>query len=111
MISDEINKEEELSPKRMRDVVVSKLLFDQSIVIDKCMADNFNDKVLSSLYNALSLKSRTILSNGYENQTNEFHRLIGFDKDSIKPDTPITNGIILNLCNGFICLDDCKHKF
>ena len=98
----------DMSMKSKRDTVVSKLMFDKSVIVDKYMANGFNDNVLSSIYMALSSDSRKLLLNGYSDSSdNEFHRIIGFQKDEYDENAPVTNELILNLCNNFINLTDC----
>jgi hypothetical protein len=96
-----------------RDIVVSKLMYDKSMVVDKYMANSFNDRALGSMYTALSAESRKYLLNGYnyilEDDTNSFHKLIGFRRDDVDLNAPVTNELILNLCNNFVTLDDLNY--
>jgi hypothetical protein len=98
-----------------RDIVVSKLMYDESIAVDKYLANTFSDKVLSSIYMGLSAEARKVLLDGYNNSNdveldNEFHKIIGFQQEEFDKSTPITNEIILNLCNNFIRLEDCNFN-
>jgi hypothetical protein len=91
-------------------------MFDKTIAIDKYMVNSFNDKILSSIYTALSSESRKLLLNGYNAESNNlndninFHRLIGFQLDDVDMNAPVTNELILNLCNNFIKLDDRNYS-
>ena len=106
IINDELQDKELMTTKMKREIVLSKLMFDRSVIIDKYMATSFNDKVISCIYKALSAESRKVIMS--ETTNREFHKIIGFSKATFDKASPITNELILNLCNNFVNLTDCK---
>lgn len=113
VISDELKEEEDdMSIKLKRDIIVSKLMHDKSIMIDKQLQNNFNDNVLASVYLSLSHDSRKLLIDNYSESMNEyyngFHNMIGFQSGTVISNLTINNDTIINMCNNFIRMEDCK---
>lgn len=109
IISDELkDDEDDMSIKLKRDILVNKLMYDKSIIIDKQMQGSIHEQVLANLYLSLSNDSRKILleNNTPDSEYNVFHNIIGFNKENFEKKDHITNSVILNLCNNFLKIDD-----
>lgn len=110
-VSEEIkDEEEESSLKHKRDTLMSKLMIDKSIIIDSKLMETFEDKISTSLFLSMSSESRQNLFGNPETDFNLFHSLIGFNTEEAYA-SPITNELVLNLCNNFIRIDDSKILF
>jgi hypothetical protein len=111
MVTDEIREEDDISLKIKRDILVSKLMCDKAIIIDKHLRGNFNENVLTSIFLTLSNESRKALLEGCNfndsNESSNFHNLIGFNRSSVKNWNIISNEAIMNMCENFVKLDDC----
>lgn len=115
IITDELDEEEDdMSMKLKREILVSKLMYDRSIIIDKQLQSSVYDSAVASVYLGLSNESRRILhDNKYDNEEeyNKFHNLIGFNKENTNTSTfQINNENIMNLCSKLLKFDDCKNK-
>ena len=64
VLSDSIidNENEEELAKHKKEILISKLMCDKSIINDKTFANSFNDNVISQIYLSLSPESRKILN-------------------------------------------------
>ncbi len=123
VISDEIKDEEdEVSIKIKRDILVSKLFWDQAIITEKKLESTFEESLLTSTYLTLSNNSRKALMENYSENTQDnlnFQSLIGFEKfETIEGANcssvnfnPVTNESILNICEKFLKMDDCKINY
>jgi hypothetical protein len=112
VLSDEVkDDEDDLSVKLKRDLVVNKLMYDKSIILDKHLQTGFNDKVLATVYLALSNESRKLMTETVQGDFNNFHSIIGFKPNSDSNEIPVNNETIINLCNYFIRMEDCKLLF
>jgi hypothetical protein len=107
-IYDELKDEEddETSVKMKRDIIVEKLMIDRRVIVDRYLASGYTDKILSSLFTALSRESRKILIENSNDDYNIFHSIIGFDKEQVSKNMQISNDLIINLCNKFVKLND-----
>jgi hypothetical protein len=101
-------EDNETSVKMKRDIIVDKLMIDRRIIVDNYMASGYTDRILSSLWTALSRESRKILVENSTDDYNIFHSIIGFDKERVSKNMQISNDLIFNLCNKFVRLNDRK---
>ena len=114
VITDELKEEQEddLSLKLRREILVSKLMYDDYVVRPKPLQSNFDDQILTSIYLGLSNLSRKILLDQISEKSDEydsFHRLIGYDKEFSGKDFNVSNEGIMNLCQKFVNFKDCKN--
>ena len=85
VLSDEIKDEDdEVSIKLKRDILVSKLMWDKTIITEKKFASTYEENLLTSTFLTLSSASRKTLIDNYSDtnfqESFDFHSLIGFDK-------------------------------
>ncbi len=94
--------------KLQREILVSKLLRDDSIKTENGLEKDKIEKFLTAIYLLFSIESRKIIGNDINDCKNEinFHSLIGFDKNNFdNKNRKITKKEILGLCNRFINLE------
>ena len=113
LITDELDEEEDdMSMKLKREILVSKLMYDRSIIIDKQLQSSVYDSSVASVYLAMSNKSRRVLNDQYaesDEEYNRFHNLIGFNKEKTNTSNfHISNETIMNLCGKLLKFEDCK---
>ena len=117
MIKDE--DDEETSYKMKKEILLSKLMCDKSIINDKTFANSFVDNVITLIYLSLSPESRKLILDkqcGIKNRNVEtesntfFHHLIGFNQENFLKNPVITNETILYLCNNILKNEDCNYN-
>jgi hypothetical protein len=113
IITDELDEEEDdMSMKLKREILVSKLMYDKSVIIDKQLQSSVYDSAVAEVYLGLSNESRRVLHDSYYDngeEYNKFHNLIGFNKEKTNTSNfHISNENIMNLCSKLLKFDDCK---
>ncbi len=118
-ITEELKEDEDdMSLKLKRDIVVEKLMFDKSIIIDHEDDIKFTDEIKASIYLSLSRKSRKAILHDCSDENhnheetfdfNMFHRLIGMRVGENDDNSRITNMDILNLSQKLIESEDCMY--
>ena len=129
VISNEIDNNEDISWKIKKDILQTKMMNDKLILNDNTFNKNFYDKISNEIYLGFSSEARYYLNNisvkdddnnilnkeMFDNNKynfKEIHNLIKFKKEdySLGSNTVISNNMIMNLCSGFIKLNDSKYK-
>lgn len=110
--SDELNEEMNLIEEKLhRDLLVSKLLRDDSIIIESGLEKNNFQKFITRSFLFFSKESRQLIvdSPSLNKQDVNFQALIGIDCNNFKDQSgKITKKEILGLCNKYITLTDCN---
>lgn len=110
VITDELREEEDdMSLKLKREILVGKLMYDKSIIVDKQMQSDFNDGILSSVFLTLSNESRKLLNDqltDYSHDYNLFNNLIGWDKEKASKNFQVTNEMIMHMCEKLVKFED-----
>lgn len=110
VLKDELDQEDDdIYIKLKREILVSKLMYDKSIIIDRQFQSNIYDLVLTGIFLTLSNDSRKILLDEYNMSPDDFnmiHSLIGYDKEKLSNN--IGNETISHLCQKFVSIEDCK---
>lgn len=113
--TDEMPSDIQLNEEKLqRDILVSKLLKDESMRIEAKFERNNLDKISTNIYLLFSTEARKILANSQNSEANSdytnninFMNLYGFDANKLK-DADITKKEIIGLCNRYIGFGDCK---
>jgi len=100
-LSNNLEDDDSTSMLSKRELVVSKLISDKSIMNERTYFDGLYDKLINQIYLAFSCDSRKILKNELDEDESEIHNylyhLIKFNKDDKSKKTIITNDMILHL--------------
>lgn len=98
---------EDISLKMKREILKNKLISDKDMVMEHEFNEDFHEKVSNELYLGLSIESRKYLTESRDELFyKKIYQLIGHNADEMKKNCLISNEIIMNLCSGFISLND-----
>ena len=114
VIADDLNEDDdEMSLKLKREILVSKLMSDKNIIIDKNLLSNFYDQIWSNVFLSLSNESRRVLVDQYEESIedyNLFHKIIGFNHERADKSYLVSNEAIIYLCEKLLKFEDSKNN-
>lgn len=114
VLSDEICDDDIYITNKKVEILLSKMMYDKTLINDKTFANNFNDLLISQIYMCLSPESKKLLLENVKKEEEQdiisyFHNLIGFSYEKFMENQVITNDILMNINSNIIKIEDFHH--